>query len=403
MALTDTAIKALKQSVSAKKYSDANGLFLLVQPNGSKLWRYAYRFQGKQKTLSLGSYPLVGLRDARTKRDEARELLKHQIDPGEKLKSDKLQRIIQSAITFTHVADEFVEKMEREGKAPVTLTKKKWLLDMAKADFGQKPIHEIKAPEILQALKKVEAKGNYETARRLRSTISQVFRYAIATARADNDPTFGLRGALIAPTVTHRAAITEKDKFTGLIRSIWEYEGNPETRIALKLMALMFPRPGELRQACWKEFDLDKSVWTIPASRMKMRREHKKYLSPRVRELLSELKQYSGYTDLAFPGIHSRHRPMSENTLNSALRRMGFTADEATSHGFRASASSLLNESNLWSADAIEAELAHVGADEVRRAYHRSLYWEERIKMMEWWSEQIQGFALSSKQGVTSF
>jgi len=354
-----------------------------------KLWRYAYRFDGKQKTLSLGAYPLVSLRDARTKRDEARELLMQQIDPGEKLKTDKLERLIQSAITFQHVANEFIDKMEREGKAPVTLTKKRWLIGMANTDFGHKPIHEIKAPEILQTLKKVEAKGNYETARRLRSTISQVFRYGIATARTDNDPTFGLRGALIAPTVTHRAAITDKNKFTGLIRSIWDYDGNPETRIALKLMALIFPRPGELRQASWTEFDLEKNVWTIPASRMKMRREHKKHLSPLVIKLLTELKQFSGYTKLAFPGVHSRHRPMSENTLNSALRRMGFTADEATSHGFRASASSLLNESNLWSADAIEAELAHVGADEVRRAYHRSLYWEERMKMMNWWSDYI--------------
>lgn len=189
MPLTDTAIKALKQDVSPKKYSDANGLFLLVQPNGSKLWRYAYRFLGKQKTLSLGAYPAVGLRDARTKRDEARDLLIQNIDPGEKVKSDKLQRIIEAAITFSHVADEFVEKLEREGKAPVTLVKKKWLISMAKADFGNKPIHEIKAPEILHALKKIEAKGNYETARRLRSTISQVFRYGIATARTDNDPT----------------------------------------------------------------------------------------------------------------------------------------------------------------------------------------------------------------------
>lgn len=389
MALTDTAIKAIKQDVSPKKFSDANGLFLLVQPNGSKLWRYAYRFDGKQKTLSLGAYPLVSLRDARTKRDEARELLTQRIDPGEKLKTDKLERLIQSAITFQHVANEFMDKMEREGKAPVTLTKKRWLIGMANTDFGHKPIHEIKAPEILQTLKKVENKGNYETARRLRSTISQVFRYGIATARTDNDPTFGLRGALITPTVTHRAAITDKNKFTGLIRSIWDYDGNPETRIALKLMALMFPRPGELRQACWSEFDFEKNTWTIPATRMKMRREHKKHLSPLVIELLTELKQFSGYTELAFPGVHSRHRPMSENTLNSALRRMGFTADEATSHGFRASASSLLNESNLWSADAIEAELAHVGADEVRRAYHRSLYWEERMKMMNWWSDYI--------------
>jgi len=226
-------------------------------------------------------------------------------------------------------------------------------------------------------------------ARRMRAAIGQVFRFAIATARAENDPTFGLRGALTAPVVTHRAAFTDRRAFGGLLRAVWSYEGAIETRIALQLMAYLYPRPGELRHAEWKEFDVENAVWTIPATKTKMRREHRKYLTKNVLERLAELRQLTGNERLLFPAITSRLRPMSENTMNSALRRMGFTAEEVTSHGFRATASTILNESGLWSPDVIEAELAHVGADAVRRAYHRALYWEDRIKMAEWWAALI--------------
>lgn len=390
MPLTDTQIKGLRPAQSPTKYSDGGGLHLLVSPTGGKLWRLAYRHGGRQKTLALGAYPLVSLADARLKRADAKKLLASAIDPAQQAKVEKAKRRVESANTFGAIADEFLAKVEREGRAAATLIKKRWLLGMAKADLGTRPITEISAVEILVPLRKVEAQGNYVTARRMRADIGQVFRYAIATARAENDPTFGLRGALTAPVVMHRAALTERKAFGGLLRAIWAYTGTPETRAALQLMALLYPRPGELRQAEWGEFDLDSCVWTIPAARMKMRREHKKPLSIAAIGILADLHKLTGRGRLAFPSIQSPLRSMSENTLNSALRRMGFTGAEASAHGFRATASTLLNESGKWLPDAIEAELAHVGADEVRRAYHRAAYWDERVRMAEWWAEELE-------------
>ncbi|MBB3235801.1 tyrosine-type recombinase/integrase [Phyllobacterium endophyticum] len=390
MALTDTFIKALKPGSTPKKHSDGAGLHLLLTVQGSKLWRLAYRFGSKQKLLALGTYPAVSLQDARRKRDDAKKLLANGTDPAHQTKLERINKQMARAETFGGIADEFLTKVEREGKAAATMVKKRWLVDLARPDLGLRPISEITATEILGSLRKVESRGNYETARRMRSTIGQVFRYAIATTRAENDPTFGLRGALTAPVVTHRAAITSRKAFGGLLRAIWSYDGMPETRMALQLISLLYPRPGELRQAEWKEFDLEKAIWAIPAARMKMRREHRKPLSSQTIIILQELQKLTGDGVLVFPAITSRLRPMSENTLNGALRRLGFTNSEATSHGFRASASSLLNESGEWSSDAIEAELAHVGADEVRRAYHRALYWDERVKMAEWWGNELE-------------
>ncbi|TIX83670.1 MAG: DUF4102 domain-containing protein [Mesorhizobium sp.] len=390
MPLTDTLIRSLKPAQTPTKHSDGGGLHVLVSAQGSKLWRLAYRCDGKQKTLALGAYPAVSLAEARQKRDGAKKLLASGVDPARQAKTDKLHRLASSASTFDAVADEFLAKMARESRADATLTKKRWLIGIARADLGSRPIAEISAAEILVPLRQVEGQGNYETARRLRATIGQVFRYAIATSRASNDPTFGLKGALTTPIVTHRAAFTDRTGFGGLLRAIWGYKGAPATRAALQLMALLYPRPGELRQAEWSEFDLDKNVWTIPAARTKMRREHRKSLPAQAVEILRELSALTGHGRLAFPSVQSTLRPLSENTLNAALRRLGFTKGEVTAHGFRASASTLLNESGLWSADAIEAELAHVGADEVRRAYHRALYWDDRVKMAAWWADELQ-------------
>jgi len=392
MALTDTQLRAFRPSQSAKKYSDGGGLHLLVSPAGGKLWRLSYRYGGKQKTLALGAYPIVSLADARLKRTSAKQLLVAGIDPAQQAKIDKIERLTVSANTFAAIADEFLAKAEREGRADATLAKTRWLLRMAKADLGGRSIAEISAAEILVPLRKVEGQGNYETARRLRAVIGQVFRYAIATARAENDPTFGLKGALTAPIVAHRAALTDRKAFAGLLRAIWGYEGTPETRAALQLMALLYPRPGELRQARWSEFDLDGGIWTIPAARAKMRREHKKPLSKLAVAILRDLHKLTGRGHLVFPSISSPLRPMSENTLNAALRRMGFSGTEASAHGFRATASTLLNECGQWNPDAIEAELAHVDADEVRRAYHRAAYWDERVRMAESWAAEIERF-----------
>lgn len=389
MPLTDTQIRRLKTPDKEKKVSDSAGLHLLLKPTGSRLWRLAYRFGGKQKTLALGKYPYVGLAEARQKRDAAKTLLANGADPSQQAKAEKAMAALTSGNIFDVIADEMLAKATREGLAETTLKKKRWLLDLARSDLGLRPIKDISAPEILSTLRKVEAQGNYETARRLRATIGQVFRYAIATARADNDPTFGLRGALTTPQVVHRAAITDWQRLGGLVRCIWEYEGSYETRSALKLMTLLYPRPGELRQAEWDEFDFAKGVWTVPARRTKMRREHRKPLPESALEILKDLHKLTGAGNFAFPSVSSPRRPISENTLNAALRRMGFTKKEMTSHGFRATASTLLNESGKWNPDAIEAELGHVGADEVRRAYHRAAYWEERCVMAEWWAMEL--------------
>ena len=389
MPLTDTFVKNAKANSTPKKRSDGGGLHLLVTTQGSKLWRLSYRHENKQKSLALGAYPTITLSEARVKREAAKKQLADGIDPAQQLKLDRINRQESASITFGAIADELLAKVEREGKADATLAKKRWLLSLARPDIGHRPITEISAAEILIPLRKVESQGNHETAKRLRAIIGQVFRFAIASAKAVNDPTYGLKGALIAPIVNHRPAFTDKKAFGGLLRAIWAYEGMPETTMALKLMVYLYPRPGELRQAEWGEFDLDSAIWTIPATRAKTRREHKKPLSKQVIKILSELKKQKGDGKLVFPSIQSKLKPMSENTLNGALRRMGFSKAQVTSHGFRATASTLLNESGKWAPDAIEAELAHVGTDEVRRAYHRALYWDERVKMTEWWSDEI--------------
>jgi len=390
MPLTDTAIKAIKPLERPAKYSDGGGLHLLVSTSGSKLWRMAYRHDGRQKTLALGSYPICSLLGARTKRDEAKRLLADKIDPSENAKLKKIAEKAKNKNSFELIADEMLAKSEKEGRAPATLRKNRWLLSLTLPDIGKHPIDQISAVEILTSLRKVEAKGNYETARRLRAIIGQVFRYAIATARAENDPTFGLRGALINPTVVNRPAVIKPREVADLMRAVWGYEGTPEVRTALQLMALLYPRPGELRHAHWCEFDFDAGVWTIPAKRTKMRREHRKPLPKIAIDILQELQNLTGNGALLFPSVRSPGRPLSENTLNAALRRLGYTKDQATAHGFRATASTLLNESGKWSPDAIETELAHMGADEVRRAYRRATYWEERVKMAEWWARLLK-------------
>lgn len=395
MSLSDRQINNLRPSEKAYKVADSGGLHLFVTPTGGKLWRMAYRHGGKHKLLSFGSYPAISLADARAKRDSAKKLLLAGTDPAIQAKIEKITKLAEGENTFSKIAEELLVKNQREGKAEPTIIKKRWLLSLAAPDIGNRPITELTAHEIMVPLKKVEAIGNYETAKRLRAFIGQVFRYAIATARANNDPTYGLKGALVAPKVTHMAAVTDWERFAGLIKAIWSYTGTVESRAALKLMALLYPRPGELRKAEWSEFDLDGAIWTIPAERMKMRKPHKKPLPALAVEILRDLKKHTGNRRLAFPSTNVAERPLSENTMNAALRRLGFGQDEATSHGFRASASTLLNESGLWSADAIEAELAHAGADEIRRIYHRASYWEERMKMAEWWAGEIKKAAKS--------
>ena len=289
------------------------------------------------------------------------------------------------------MADELLARKKRDGVASVTASKVEWLLGMAKASLGSLPIGSITAGEVLRVLQPLEAEGKLETARRLRSVIGAVFRLAVVTARAPNDPTQALKGAIVAPKVKSRAAITDPRAFGGLLRAIDGFKGQPTTKAALQSLAMLACRPGELRCATWAELDLDSAVWSIPAERMKMRRAHRIPLPTQAVAILKRLHPITGHLvgGLVFPGIGRTTRPISENTMNGALRRIGFSQDEATAHGFRSTFSTLANESGKWSVNAIEAALAHVEPNAVRRAYARGDYWDERVKLMTWWADHL--------------
>ncbi|MCA3647471.1 MAG: tyrosine-type recombinase/integrase [Methylobacterium sp.] len=394
MSLSDLAIRQAKEGPKLRKLSDGGGLQLWIKPNGSKLWCLAYRgTDGKQKKYSIGPYPTVTLQEARNKREEAKRLLLAGLDPVTHNRTEKANKAIaeanNAANTFASIAADLLDKKRREGKASNTIGKREWLYGLAGDAFGKRPIADITSPEVLKALRVVEGKGHLETARRMRSAIGEVFRYAIATQRASHDPTFALRGALAEPKVEHRAAILEPQAIGALLRAIDGFNGQPTTIAALKLMAILFPRPGELRQAEWKEFDLERAVWTIPAARMKMRREHRVPLPRQAIAVLESLLPLSGNQTLVLPGTVSVKRPMSENTINGALRRMGFKKEEMTAHGFRAMATTFLNESGKFSRDAIDRALSHQEQNAVRRAYVRSDHWEERVRMAAWWADKL--------------
>lgn len=393
MPLTDATIRNLKPRDKPYKVSDFEGLFLLVKPTGSRLWHQKYRIDGKEKLLAIGPYPEVSLAQARQARDAARALLAAGKDPSEAKQDRKREEKERRGLTFESQAKAYFDKTKREGRAETTLSKTEWLLDMAIAEFGSKPMSEITSPMVLRCLRKIEAKGNYESAKRLRAKISAVFRYAVANGAATTDPTYALKDALIRPTAKPRAAIIDSKELGGLMRAIDTFHGQTVTRIALQLLALLVPRPGELRKAKWVEFDLEAAVWSIPAERMKMRRPHRVPLPKQSIAYLKELKALTGSGDFVLPSLVSSTRIMSENTLNTALRRMGFGADEMTSHGFRATFSTLANESGLWNPDAIERALAHVEGNDVRRAYARGEHWDERVRLADWWAgflEQVR-------------
>jgi integrase len=360
----------------------------LIQPTGSKLWRLAYRFDGKQKTLALGIYPVVTLQDARQQQEEAKRLLAKGTDPSAQRRVDK--QTAASGNTFKSVAEEVLGKLEKEGRAPQTLEKLRWLLSFAYPSIGERRIVEITAPELLSVLRKVEARGRYETARRLRSTCGMVFRYAIATGRAERDPSSDLRGALTAPKAKHRSAIVDPTAIGALLRAIDGFDGQPTTKAALRLAPLVFVRPGELRHAEWSEIDLAAREWRISAAKMKMRRVHRVPLSRQAVEIIRNLQAISGGGRWLFPSVRSVTRPLSENTMNAALRRLGYGPEQMTTHGFRAMASTRLNEIGRWNPDAIERQLAHQEADDVRRAYiHAAEFWPERVKMMQAWADYL--------------
>jgi integrase len=386
MPLTETAIRNAKPRKKRWMLADGGGLHLIIQPNGTKRWRQAFRIHRKQKALGFGIYPAVSLADARARRDAAKQQLEDGIDPSVQRKIDKQAR----GNTFRLVAEELIDKMRREGRAPATLTKTQWLLEFAYKVIGDRPVAQITALELLAVLRKIESRGTYETARRLRSTCGMVFRYAIATGRAERDPSIDLRGALTTPRVKHRATIIEPTAIGALLRAIDGFDGRQTTLAALRLAPLVFVRPGELRHAEWKEFDLETAVWSISAEKTKMRRAHRVPLARQALAILNDLKAITGELRWLFPSVSSTVRPISENTLNAALRRLGYGPDVITAHGFRAMAATRLNEMGRWNPDAIERQLGHEEQNAVRRAYtHGAEYWSERVAMMQAWADYL--------------
>lgn len=384
--MNDLAIRTAKPREAPYKLADGGGLYLLVRPDNARYWRMDYRWVGKRGTLAFGVYPTVTLAEAREKRERAKKQLADGIDPAAQRKLDKIASATAQKNTFRAVGDEWLEKLRREGRSESTLSKIKWMLDLAEPVIGNRPINEISPPVLLEALRRVEARGRYETAGRLRSTCSQVFRYAIATGRAERDPSTDLRGAPTTPKVKHRSAIIEPAALGALLRAIEGYDGHPSTLAALRLAPLLFVRPGELRNAEWVEFDLDGAEWRIPAEKMKMKLPHRVAIA-----ILRDIRRLTGEGKYLFPSVRSVVRPISDNTLNAALRRLGYSKDEMTAHGFRSSAAVRLSEMGWWNADAIERQLAHQEQNSVRRAYtHAAEYWDERCEMMQSWADYLE-------------
>ena len=392
--LTDLKIKKAKPSDKSFKLFDGGGLFLLITPSGGKLWRLKYRFRGMEKLLTLGKYPNVTLSEAREKRFEAKKKIDAHIDPCEEKKA---VRIEQTENTFLNVAIEWHSKVIHTwtpGHAEkIMRSLKRDLFPL----IGDRPIKEIKSPEILAALRVIELRGAIETAHRVKTMASQVFRYAIATGRAEYDPTINLKGALKPIIERHLSSIIEPDKIAGLLRAIDGYQGTFVVKCALQLAPLFFVRPGELRHAEWAGIDFDSALWTIPAELMKMRVSHIVPLSRQAIEILKSLQPFTCSSRYVFPSARSNERPMSNNAILAALRRMGFEKDEMSGHGFRAMARTILDEVLQIRPDFIEHQLAHAVRDPNGRAYNRTSHIAERAKMMQVWADYLDGLKAGAK------
>lgn len=382
LSLTDVKVRSLKARDRQYKVADGRGLFLVITTNGSKYWRFRYRFVDREKSLAIGVYPDISLAEARDKAHEARKMLANDIDPGADKQNKKRERRLAAANTFEAIAREWFQKNSKQW---VESHGGRVLNRLEKDVFpyvGRRPITELSAPEILTVLQRIEDRGAIETAHRTHQNFGQIFRYAIASGYAQNDPCPHLRGALKPIQQRHHASIVEPKKIGDLLRAINSYEGFFVTKCALRFAPLVFVRPGELRQAEWCEINLDSAEWRIPAVKMKMREQHIVPLSNQAVIILQELQMLTGSSKYVFPSIRSSKRPMSENTVLGALRRLGYTTDEMTGHGFRSMASTLLNEQG-WNRDAIERQLAHAERNNIRAAYNYAEYLPERRKMMQ--------------------
>jgi len=393
--LTDTKVRTIKPTEKPQKYFDGGGLFLLVTPTGGKLWHLKYRIGGKENRIALGAYPDVSLLEARQKRDHARSLVVTGVNPSDIKKAQKAADTDETE-TFEVIAREWHAKFSPSWAAShgdkiirrLELYIFPWL--------GDRPIKSITAPGLLAALRRVEAKGTLETAHRTQQNCGQVFRYAVATGRAERDPTGDLRGAIPPASAKHMATITDPKEIAGLLRSIDDYMGGIVTRCALQLAPLVFVRPGELRQAEWAEINLEAAEWRIPAEKMKAGVLHIVPLSRQALDVLREIQPLTGHGRYVFPSPRTDSRPMSSNAVLSALRRMGYAKDEMSGHGFRSMASTLLNEQG-WNRDAIERQLAHAERNSVRAAYNYAEFMPDRKKMMQAWADYLDSIKAVAK------
>lgn len=390
MALTATGIKNLKltDKPAGDKYRDADGMYLLVTKAGM-YWRMDYRHDGKRKTLALGVYPAVSLAKARQRRDEARERLADGIDPAQAKRDDKQAKADAASNTFESVARTWLDKTETSRAATTHCKLTAWLTKDVFPMIGSKPIAGIIPRDVLTMLQKVEARGTIDSAHQIKQLCGRVFRYAVATGSAERDVTVDLKGALSAPVQTHYAAITEPAQAGALLRSIDNYSGHAYAVAALKLSPLVFLRPGELRSAEWSEIDLDAAQWRIPAEKMKLRIEHMVPLSLQAVAILRAVHPVSGHGKYVFPSIRTGERCMSENTVNAALRNMGYSKEVMTAHGFRAMARTIMDEVLGERVDLIEHQLAHAVKDPNGRAYNRTAHLPARIEMMQRWADYL--------------
>ncbi len=395
MKLTDPAVKNAAPKEKQYTLYDSEGLFLLVMPNGSKLWRWKYRVGGVERRTSLGVYPKVSLRAARLERDRLQSELKKGMDPAAQKQAIKaVERA--AGETFQLIAEEWHQKFRHTWTDNTALT----IISRLQKDIfpyiGARPIREITPPELLAVLRRIESRGAVETARRDLQKCGEIFRYALATGRAERDVAADLRGAIAPPKKRHFAALHEPKEIGELLRAIEGYQGSPVTRCALKLAPLTFVRPGELRHAEWTELNLEEGEWRIPGARMKMREKHIVPLSRQALEVLQELQPLTGGGRYVFPGARSAERPMSENAVLAALRRMGYEKGEMTGHGFRSMASTILHEQG-WPSDVVERQLAHGDRNKVRAAYNFAQHLPERRKMMQAWADYLDSLREGGK------
>ena len=388
MRLSDKTCRTLSPRPKSYKASDGNGLYLLVNPNGGKYWRMNYRFHGKYKTLAIGTYPDVSLKAARLKRDEARQALAEGSDPTQEKQKQKLRDQIQAAKSFETVAREWLEKrvkhLSTKHRSRIESVLEKDLFPL----LGKSPVQSLEAPELLLALRTIEKRGSAYTAERTRQWCSQIFRYAIACGNLDRDIARDLSGAIAAHRSENHAYLREKE-LPGFLRKLEGYPGHTQTLIALKLLVLTFVRPQELCHARWEEFDLDEGLWRIPAQRMKMRTEHLVPLSRQTIGLMQQLRSMQGPEELLLPGFKNPAVSMHPDSMLRGLHRMGYKG-KATAHGFRATASTIMNE-NGFHRDVIERQLAHAERNKVRAAYNHAEYLPERRRLMQWWADHIDG------------